>query len=134
MTENKWQLLAVDDDSSQLWLLSRVLKRSGYEVEGFNDAHAAIDCFREKPFFYDAVISDLTMPQLSGFELAAKILDVRPGILLILTSATLRDADIAEAKRLGVQLIQKGQSIVQMGAMVQKLLAGDILPDARETA
>lgn len=134
MTENKWQLLAVDDDSSQLWLLSRVLKRSGYEVEGFNDAHMAIDRFREKPFFYDAVISDLTMPQVSGFELAAKILDVRPGIPLILTSATLRDGDIEEAQRLGVRLILKGQSIMQMGATLQELLAGDILPDARETA
>jgi len=134
MATNKWQLLAVDDDSSQLWLLSRVLKKSGYEVEGFNDAHLAINSFRARPHFYDAVISDLSNTQVSGFELAEKILRVRPGIPLILTSATLRDKDLAEAERLGVRLILKGQSISEMGAALQELLAKDESPDKRETA
>lgn len=116
-------LLLVDDEDPQVWLLTRILKRIGYQVSGFNDAGHALESFRKNPSSYDAVISDLTMPGVSGFDLARAILQVRSDIPVVLTTGYVREEDQALAEQIGVrQLLLKGQTMNELGAALQRIL------------
>lgn len=116
-------LLLVDDEDPQIWLMTRILKKVGYEVSGFSDAGKALESFRQNPASYDAVISDLTMPIISGFDLAKEILQVRSDIPVILTTGYVRDEDQVMAEQIGVrQLLLKGQTVNELGVALQGIL------------
>src|SRR5262245_22884380 len=67
-------ILYVDDEESLVYLITRVLERLGYRVSGFIDAHAALAAFQADPGAYDTVVTDLSMPGMSGAELSKQIL------------------------------------------------------------
>lgn len=116
-------LLLVDDEPPQVWLLTRILKKVGYEVTGFHDANQALEAFRQNPCAYDAVISDLCMPGFSGFDLARSILEVRADIPVVLTTGYVREEDQALADEIGVrQLLLKGHTISELGTALQSIL------------
>ena len=116
-------LLLVDDEDPQIWLMTRILKKVGYEVSGFSDAGKALESFRRNLASYDAVISDLTMPIISGFDLAKEILQVRSDIPVILTTGYVRDEDQVMAEQIGVrQLLLKGQTVNELGVALQGIL------------
>ncbi|NOZ08792.1 MAG: response regulator [FCB group bacterium] len=77
-------ILAVDDESYVLEVLSTLLVRFGHTVTTHLSAGDAIKDFSENE--YNLVITDLGMPEMSGKEVAAKIKSVRPGIPVILLS------------------------------------------------
>ncbi|MFN0177465.1 MAG: ATP-binding protein [Gemmatimonadales bacterium] len=79
-------VLVVDDESSIVRVTSRMLERLGYRVSAFESAPRAIEALVTSPDDYHLVLSDLTMPELTGFDLAERIRQVRPGIPILLTS------------------------------------------------
>ncbi|MCD4675627.1 MAG: response regulator, partial [Desulfobacula sp.] len=56
----------------------------GYKVASFKDGESALQSFKEDQGLFDLVITDMTMPQMAGDELAAKILKIRKDIPIIL--------------------------------------------------
>ncbi|MBP9022992.1 MAG: response regulator [Spirochaetes bacterium] len=86
-------ILLVDDEENLVRTGSSLLKNFGYCAYGFSDPEKALLCFREKPLFFDAVISDYTMPRYTGFDLAEIIRNIRPEIPFILCSGYI-DADV----------------------------------------
>ena len=56
----------------------RGLARFGFEVTGLTDGVQAVEVFRRDPYHFDAVVTDLTMPQVTGLEVAVKLLEIRP--------------------------------------------------------
>ncbi len=80
------RILLVDDEQQVLQVLQGILEQLGYRVTSFNESSQALDAFRDSPDKYDLVITDQTMPVMLGDELAKKILDIRPGIPIILCS------------------------------------------------
>ncbi|MBP7902580.1 MAG: response regulator [Spirochaetes bacterium] len=93
LLNGKGNILLVDDEENLIKTGTSLLKNFGYSAFGFTDPEKALASFREKPFFYDAVISDYTMPHYTGFDLAAIIKDIRPEIPFILCSGYI-DADV----------------------------------------
>ena len=79
-------LLVVDDEPNLLDLLRRYLGRLGYEVEACGDAPEALARFEGKPESFSMVITDLSLPTLSGEELIERIRQIRPGLPAIITS------------------------------------------------
>jgi signal transduction histidine kinase/CheY-like chemotaxis protein len=79
-------VLLVDDESSIVRVTSRMLERLGYRVSAFESAPRAIEALEASPDDYQVVVSDLTMPEMTGFDLAERIRQIRPGIPILLTS------------------------------------------------
>ena len=62
----------------------RRLEYLGYTVTAFSNSLSALDSFRTEPDPYDLVITDMTMPDMNGAELAKEILTIRPRMPIIL--------------------------------------------------
>jgi DNA-binding response OmpR family regulator len=65
------RVMLIDDEPDILHVVSRGLERFGIEVQAFATSMSALSYF--KPNYYDAIILDIGMPEISGFELARKI-------------------------------------------------------------
>jgi CheY-like chemotaxis protein len=81
---NAERVLLIDDEDSVVDIASSMLERSGYKVQAFTDSVAALEYFRGHPDEIDVVVTDQTMPNLTGLELAKQIKATRPGIPVIL--------------------------------------------------
>jgi PAS domain S-box-containing protein len=79
-------VLLVDDEPALAALCSRILERAGYRVTVRTNAREALELFRSDPADFDLVITDFTMPDLNGVDLAAEIQRVRPGLRIILVT------------------------------------------------
>ncbi len=79
-------VLVVDDEPEVARLLERMLISRGYRVSAFTSAEDAAAAFREQPDDFRAVITDHTMPRLTGVELARRLKAIRPRIPVILTT------------------------------------------------
>jgi PAS domain S-box-containing protein len=77
-------ILFVDDENAIVKLNKKRLERLGYQVLGTADPHEALEMFRYKSTQFDLVITDMTMPNMMGDELAAEIMKIRPDIPIIL--------------------------------------------------
>ncbi|MDH5572016.1 MAG: PAS domain-containing protein [Gammaproteobacteria bacterium] len=83
---HKDRILIVDDEKSFANMLNDMFNFSGYITEVHNDSQEALKKFKTTPDQYDLVITDQTMPQLSGVELAKSIHSISPHIPIILMS------------------------------------------------
>lgn len=77
-------ILVIDDEVSLAYYLRELLHRKGYEVSVASDSHEAWDLFSANPDKFDLVVTDQTMPGLSGVQLAAKMLTLREDLPIIL--------------------------------------------------
>jgi PAS domain S-box-containing protein len=119
-------LLYVDDEKPLVMLAERVLKRLGYRVSGYTDPRQAFAAFEADPRAFDAVITDVAMPGMTGFELARKTLDLRPDTPVVMTSGYVRQEDQDAALNMGVRaFILKPDTIEELGGVLQRLLAPD---------
>ena len=116
------RILYVDDEESLVYLASRVLERLGYQVAGFTDPAKALQTFRQNPSGFDVVVTDLSMPGMSGFHLARALLDVRPDTPVLMTSGYVRPQDREAAQQLGIrELMLKPDTIEELGHALARL-------------
>ncbi len=80
------RVLVVDDEPDVARLLERMLEGRGYRVTSFTSSEEALAAFRSDPASFDVVITDHTMPRLTGVELARQLKMLRPNIPVILTT------------------------------------------------
>jgi len=80
------RILFVDDEPPIVDSMSRILTCFGYEVAGYCDSAAAVSAFRENSADIDVVITDLSMPEMNGIELAQQLKSVRDDVPVILCS------------------------------------------------
>jgi len=78
------RILLVDDEENVIFGTERMLKKLGYRVVSRTDPHQALELFKSEPEKYDLVITDQSMPQMSGIELARELNQLRPDIPIIL--------------------------------------------------
>jgi signal transduction histidine kinase/CheY-like chemotaxis protein len=77
-------ILVIDDEVSLVYYLRELLRKKGYQVTVASDSHEAWDIFSADPDKFDLVVTDQTMPGLSGVQLAAKMLTFREHLPIIL--------------------------------------------------
>ncbi|HSA96996.1 MAG TPA: ATP-binding protein, partial [Acidobacteriota bacterium] len=80
------RILLVDDDPAQLESLARMLEKLGYKVTARSSGQTAEAAFRQSPDGFDLVLTDQTMPGMSGIELARRLVETRPNIPIILNT------------------------------------------------
>ncbi|HOE12032.1 MAG TPA: PAS domain S-box protein [bacterium] len=78
------RILVVDDEQLIVNLAEHSLEEMGYRVNGYRSSMDALDTFRANPSAFDVVVTDQTMPHLTGIELAREISKIRPGIPILL--------------------------------------------------
>ncbi|ACM21739.1 sensor histidine kinase response regulator, GAF and PAS domain-containing [Geotalea daltonii FRC-32] len=78
------RILFVDDEEDLLFAGKKMLERLGYQVEACRDGNEALQTFRLQPHCFDLVITDQTMPQMTGTELTRAILQIREDVPVIL--------------------------------------------------
>jgi CheY-like chemotaxis protein len=79
-------VMIVDDERALVALAEETLAALGYEPAGFDSSVAALEAFRAEPQRFDLVLTDETIPDLSGVELAREIRRVRPDLPIVLMS------------------------------------------------
>lgn len=110
-TENTAELLSagseiimlVDDEKDLIEVGLQTLQTLGYTVEGFVDPHDAAISFKQNPDSYDLVITDMTMPKLSGDKFSAYIQSIRPDIPIIMYTGFSENFSEKDAEKMGVK-------------------------------
>ncbi len=80
------RILVVEDEHEVRSLVKRSLEQHGYEVLAAEDAESALKIAKSETEPLDLLIADVVMPRMSGFELAMRISEARPGMRVILIS------------------------------------------------
>ena len=103
----------------------QILERLGYHVTTKTSSLDALEAFNAKPDIFDLVITDQTMPRMTGVELAEAFMRIRPDIPMILCSGYNRTITSEEAKDFGIrEYILKPFSMKTIAATIQKVLNG----------
>ncbi|MCP3875982.1 MAG: response regulator, partial [Desulfobacteraceae bacterium] len=115
--------LLVDDEESVVRLEKQILERLGYNVSVRSNSLEALDTFNSNPDGYDLVISDMTMPNLTGDQLAQKLMSIRPDIPIIICTGFSERINKEQAEANKVKgLLMKPVVKSEMAQMVRRVL------------
>lgn len=96
----KERILFIDDEKILTEMARDMLERLGYEVTAAMKSFEALEVFQNQPDSFDLVITDQTMPGLTGLEIARRMMRIRPDIPIILCTgySNLVDEEVAKAQ------------------------------------
>jgi CheY-like chemotaxis protein/two-component sensor histidine kinase len=121
----KEKILLVDDEQSILKMNRQVLNRLGYRVTPRQSSLKALELFRNDPSAFDLVMTDMTMPNMTGDQMAKEMLKIRPDIPVILVTGYSKKINEKMAADMGVKaLIFKPIMSSQLSSVLKKVLNG----------
>jgi CheY-like chemotaxis protein len=98
-------VLYVDDEPALLTIGERRLSAAGYQVTGANDPTRALERFMTNPDRFDLVVTDFSMPRLTGMELAHSIHRVRPDLPVLLLTGFMQEFTPEELAEAGIRRV-----------------------------
>jgi len=117
------RILFVDDETMLADLGQTLLESLGYKVTVTSNSREALNLFNSSPQEFDLVITDMTMPGLTGNELARELLAVRPDIPIILCTGFSELINEKKAKEIGVkEFVMKPYSLNSLDKTIRKVL------------
>ncbi len=96
------RIMLVEDEAVLAKVMSRMLTKLGYKVSIFTDSLEAVKEYRRNPYDFDVIITDMTMPNMTGAELTREVLSLRPELPIIMTTGYSETIDEEKAKRIGI--------------------------------
>ena len=127
------RILYVDDEEPLVLMNRKHLKKLGYRVTVCTDPGKALDLFLTSPDDFDLLVSDQTMPKMTGDLLAGEVLKVRPDLPVILCTGFSEHLTADKAEAMGVKkLIMKPVGAAELAVIIRNVLdeAGSALSDA----
>ena len=119
------RILLADDEAVLAEMGKQMLEHLGYRVTVRTDSSDALNTFQSHPQDFDLVISDRTMPRMTGFELAERIKKIRPDIPIILCTGYSDDLEVERAAALGVnRMVMKPLGMNELADAVRSALDG----------
>lgn len=119
------KILFVDDEPSIGKAARSILNRLGYDVTVENNPLEALSKFRSNPQGYDLVITDMTMPALTGDELAREILKNRPNVPIIICTGHSQRMNEKTARDIGIRhYVEKPLEKHEIARLIRKALDG----------
>jgi signal transduction histidine kinase/CheY-like chemotaxis protein len=103
VAEGSEHILLVDDEEQIIAMERQILERLGYQVTSSTDSNKALEVFAQHPDDFDLVITDMTMPRLTGDRLAQKLIDIKPSIPVILCTGFNESITEERALSMGIQ-------------------------------
>jgi CheY-like chemotaxis protein/anti-sigma regulatory factor (Ser/Thr protein kinase) len=99
------RVLVLDDEPSIAKVTSQMLTALGYDVTSCTSTSEALERFEAQPDAFDLIVSDMTMPQMTGDQLARRMMAIRPEIPVILCSGFTKQITRSGAKAMGVRAL-----------------------------
>ena len=116
-------ILLVDDEKVMVDMTKQMLERLGYTVVGKTSSIDALKAFRAESGKFNLVITDLTMPNMTGVQLAKEIISIRPDIPVILCTGFSEDIGPEEAKSMGIkEFVTKPVTKGKMAVIIRNVL------------
>lgn len=123
--KGKEHILVVDNEPYVTRLVSTLLVPLGYQVTAKNGSAQALETFCKAPDQYDLLLTELTMPDLTGLELAQKIRAVKEDLPVILTTGDSHKIEDHEIERLGISdVLQKPVVMKNLVRSLRRVLDG----------
>lgn len=117
------RILLVDDEPSLVITAERALRRLGYEVTAKTSSIEVLELFKSESDRFDLVITDMTMPHMTGVELSKEIMSIRPDIPIILCTGHSERIDEGRAKKMGLKAYaMKPLLVSDLAVTVRKVL------------
>ena len=119
------RILFVDDEMPLAFLGQKMLEQLNYVVEMTTQPNHALRLVQANPTAYDLIVTDLTMPGMTGTDLAQRILLLRPDLPIILVTGFTPSLTAEGIRGLGIrELLLKPLTLLELGEAVQRVLAG----------
>ncbi|RJP86123.1 MAG: hybrid sensor histidine kinase/response regulator [Desulfobacteraceae bacterium] len=116
-------ILFVDDEPTIVQMSKTILEKMGYEVAGRTSSMEALELFKTKPEKFDLVITDMTMPHITGYQLSRQLIEIRPDIPIILCTGFNEKMTEEAAKKIGIrEFVMKPISRQALSQTVRKVL------------
>ena len=123
MPSGNERILFVDDEEILVEVGQDMMEEFGYEVVSKTDPLDALEVFRAQPEKFDLIITDKSMPHMTGFELVEKMLKIRPNTPAILFTGFSSTEEAEKAKALGFkELIMKPIIMREMAETIRRVL------------
>ncbi|MBL7176127.1 MAG: response regulator [Desulfobacteraceae bacterium] len=120
------RILFVEDEQKLVKMGEQMLKRLGYKVVSKINSGEALELFRSQPDKFDLVITDMTMPKMTGDKLAEEIMEIRPDIPIVLYTGYNELISEERAKTLGIDVfMMKPYEIENIAKTIQRVLDGN---------
>ena len=117
------RLLVVDDEAVITSMLEAILQSLGYQVTVVNDSEEVLARITQTPAAFDLLITDMTMPHLTGTELTARVLAIRPDLPVILCTGFSDLINKEQARALGIRAyLMKPVSVHELATAVRTAL------------
>ncbi|MEA3240100.1 MAG: response regulator, partial [Pseudomonadota bacterium] len=123
LSTGRERILVVDDEETILELQEMMLKQLGYEVTAIADSQAALEEIRTHPDNFDLLITDQSMPDLSGAELAREVLKIKPHLPIIICTGYSSVLSKEQALSLGIKkYVDKPVKQKELARIVRQVL------------
>jgi PAS domain S-box-containing protein len=121
--EGTESILFVDDEKVLANLASEMLEQLGYRIRTSTSSVEALSLFRTAPHEFDLIITDYTMPQMTGVDLATEILLIRPDMPIILCTGFSEKVNEAVTRKTGIkELVMKPFSMRSIAKVIRRAL------------
>ncbi len=106
LPQGKESIMLVDDETALLDILERILSNLGYDVHAYSSSLKAMEAFKLKPDYFDLIVTDQIMPDMTGTDLISEIQNLNRDIPIILfTGLNEKKFEQKDYKRLGFKRI-----------------------------
>ena len=119
---DKQHIMIVDDEHALAEFLQELLCSNGYECTSITHSPQALKHFQQYPGAFDLIITDQTMPDITGLELITQIRQLNPSIPIILTTGYSDAISREQAAKLNIDFMDKPVSTEQLLYAVSNLL------------
>lgn len=127
-------ILFVDDEAALAHMAQEMLQRLGYASEVYTSSRAALVAFQAAPQHFDLVITDQTMPDLTGDALTRALRQIRPDIPIILCTGFSHTVTAEKAAALGVDaFLMKPLLLQDLSLAIQRVLASRTTLEGTDT-
>ncbi|MBS3809775.1 MAG: response regulator, partial [Desulfobacterales bacterium] len=118
-------ILLVEDEKPIIDMQQQILETLGYHVTSRTSSVEALEVFRVDPYKFDLLVTDMTMPKMTGDRLALKVKEIRPDIPVILCTGFSEKINGRQRKDLGIEgFLMKPVTKKDMAEAVRKVLDG----------
>lgn len=119
------RILFVDDEQALVDIGKRMLEHLGYKVTTRTSSLEALELFRARPDRFDLVITDMTMPNMTGEKLARELMRICPDIPVILCTGFSERITKEKAKEMGIRAFAMKPLVLRsLAGIIRKVLEG----------
>jgi len=118
------RILFVDDEKELVTLGNIMLSRLGYTIQGVSDPVEALEIFSRNPSDFDLIITDLTMPRMTGIDLAKNIREKRKDIPIIISTGYYDENIVNRGREVGIdEFVKKPISRNEIASVISRVLS-----------